>query len=193
MSNTVLSQKFKRLQSWNMPKPNSLRDYILTDVKFLRFRRFGSSFKQLKDQKLLDFDVMAKEKLEKYRTYSIELNRGDYDSLTNSLVYRWGNVRVAYNKIKNFEQDPYESILSADLRKQNKKNIVYNEFWKITDRNFYFSLKIFTTVLNIKEKDTMVAFPFKHKIVKKGWVWETYKSPIKMFSEKTEFIVYLKR
>ena len=168
----------------------TLDDYILTDERLSRFRRFGSSFKQLKDRKLLDFDVKAKEKLGKYRRYYSELNRGDYDVLTNSLVYRWGRVRVACNEIKGFEQEPYKIVLSADLRKQNKRHIVYNDLWRLTDRNFYFSLKIFTTVLNIKEKDVMVAIPFLHTN-ERGW--DVYKSRIKMFSEKTDFIIYIMR
>ena len=112
-----------------------------------------------------------------------DINYGDYDPLINCLVYNWGYISVAYNEIKNFEQEPYENILSANLR--NKQN----EFWRLTNRNFYFSLKIFKTVLNIKEQDIFVAFPPLHKH-EKGWMF--YKSPIKIFSEKTDFIIYLK-
>lgn len=85
-----------------------------------------------------------------------------------------------YKKIENFEQEPYKIILSANLRNQS------NEFyWGLKGRRFYLSLKIFTTALNIKEKDIFVAFPPQHK--------HCYKAPIKIFSEKTEFIIYLRR
>ena len=108
------------------------------------------------------------------------LNRGDYDPLTNCLVYWWSSIRVTYKKINDFEQEPYKIILSADLRNQS------NEFhWGLKDRRFYLALKIFTTVLNIKEQDIFIAFPFLHD--------GRYKSPIKIFSEKTEFIVYSRR
>ena len=147
------------------------------------YRAFKRSLKQLKDQKLLDFHLLAKEKLKNYITYINKINYGDYDPLINCLIYGWGSISVAYNEIKNFEQEPYENILSANLR--NKEN----KFWRITNRNFYFSLKIFKTVLNIKEQDIFVAFPPLHKY-EKGW--DFYKSPIKIFSEKTDFIIYLK-
>lgn len=182
--NTFLSQKFKKLQSWNI-KLETLDDYILTNEGFSMYRTFRGNdkgLKQLKDQKLLDFNIKAKEKLEKYRSYSHELEYGDYNPLTNSLIYRFGQIYVTYNKIKYFEQESYENVLSADLRKKERK------FWQIKDRNFYFCLKIFTTVLNIKEGDVFVAFPPFHKD-EKGYYF--YKSPIKIFSKETDFIIYL--
>lgn len=182
--NTDFSHKFEKIKHIDRYKPKSIDDYILTNERLSLFRRFRHFPKQIKDQKLLDFYILANEKLKIFRTYSIALSRGNYDSLTNGLVYEWGHVYVVYKKIKNFEQEPYENILPANLRNQN------NDFWRIKDRNFYFSLKIFKIVLNIKEKDIMVAIPFLHTN-EVGRM--RYKSPIKIFSEKTDFIIYLKR
>ena len=165
----------------------SLNDYILTNELYSLHSPFWppkDRLKDLKDQRLSDFHILAQEKLKKYRTYSRILNYGDYDPLINCLVYIWSHIRIVYKKIKSFEQEPYKIILSANLRNQN------NEFWRLRDRTFYFALKVFKTVLNIKEQDTFVAFPPLHEHEDGGM---RYKTPIKIFSEKTDFIIYLKR
>ena len=164
----------------------SLDDYILTNDANFRYRRFERKLKDLKDGKLLDLHLLAKEKLKKFRTYTHILRSGDYDPLINRLIYNW-NISVVYNEIKNFEQEIYENIISVNLR-----NEIY-ELWRLKYKGFYFGLKIFNTVLDIKEKDIFVAIPPLHQIKDKGskWVYHSYKSPIKMFSDKTDFIIYL--
>lgn len=182
-----LSRKFTETSYLYFSKAKNLHDYMLTNGDYSLYRLFRStknSLKELKDQKLLDFHILAQEKLKKYRIYIQMLSYGDYDPLINCMVYNWSHIRVVYKKIKNFEQEPYKIILSANLRNQN------NDFWRLTDRNFYFVLKIFNTVLKIKEQDIFVAFPPLHKSERGGM---RYKSPIKIFSEKTDFIVYLQR
>lgn len=114
--NTKFSYKFEKMPSWYFSKSETLYDHILTNERLSLYRSFKRSIKQLKDQKLLDFHLLAKEKLKDYRTYISKINYGDYDPLIKCLIYGWGSISVAYNKIKNFEQEPYENILSANLR-----------------------------------------------------------------------------
>lgn len=182
--NTSLSYEFKRIQSWKMSDLKSLQDYILTKERDSHYRSFKRKLNQLKDQKLLDFHSLAQEKLKKYITYIRILNDSDYDPLINRLIYSWGRISIVYNQVKSFEQEPYRNILSVNLGNQK------NEFWRLTGKVFYFALKIFKTVLNIKEQDIFVALPPLHKHENGGM---GYKSPIKLFSEKNEFIVYLRR
>lgn len=179
-----LSRYLEGKHFYNPYSSKSLDDYILTNKERSRYkglRRHGINLEKIKDQKLLDLHLLAGEKLKKFSSYSRLINYYDYDPLMNRLIYSW-NVSVVYNEIKGFEQKPYASQ-SVDLR--NKPN---NHYY--CNKEFYFALKIFKTVLDIKEQDILVAIP-PPKIEKGGW-WSYY-TPFKMFSKKTKVIIYLRR
>jgi len=177
-------QNIETLETFIYPHshdPESLDDYIKHHKRHFEFRLWRRDrFKDLKDQKLLDFHGLAKEKLGNFSTYMRMLNDGNYDPIINRLVYMW-SISLVYKKVENFEQEPFETIISLENLEKGER------YWHYGNKAFYFILRIFHTVLGINDKDIYIGIHKKPKDSENTW---HRTNPDKIFSEKTDIIVY---